>query len=255
MTDTSSPAGNRTAGSILSGIFGGFCGIAVALVLALLLFPSTQYLAISNYLQILTAFSGAAVFCWYYLRHEAGAGFLWAAAGFALWGIVNTAWYVAAMFGIGSSPVPGPCRPRVCQSCSLFFASAYKRIYPRKRANGMALLGILVLVLITPLAILVTSGVTDQSLMILLCFFASGLLLITALNYSFTEHPAALAGTIILVLAYLAYPIREVFFTSNAAFAVVGPLAAVGFSLIVIGLLPDFSKPQAVPTGSPDTPE
>jgi len=254
MTDTSSPAGNRTAGSILSGIFGGFCGIAVALVLALLLFPSTQYLAISNYLQILTAFSGAAVFCWYYLRHEAGAGFLWAAAGFALWGIVNTAWYVAAMFGIGSSPFPGPVDLGFVVVL-LILASAYKRIYPRKRANGMALLGILVLVLITPLAILVTSGVTDQSLMILLCFFASGLLLITALNYSFTEHPAALAGTIILVLAYLAYPIREVFFTSNAAFAVVGPLAAVGFSLIVIGLLPDFSKPQAVPTGSPDTPE
>ena len=254
MTDTSSPAGNRTAGSILSGIFGGFCGIAVALVLALLLFPSTQYLAISNYLQILTAFSGAAVFCWYYLRHEAGTGFLWAAAGFALWGTVNTAWYVAAMFGIGSSPFPSPVDLGFVVVL-LILASAYKRIYPRKRANGMALLGILVLVLITPLAILVTSGVTDQSLMILLYFFASGLLLITALNYSFTEHPAALAGTIILVLAYLAYPIREVFFASNAAFAVVGPLAAVGFSLIVIGLLPDGSKPQAVPTGSPDTPE
>jgi len=254
MTDTSSPAGNRTAGSILSGIFGGFCGIAVALVLALLLFPSTQYLAISNYLQILTAFSGAAVFCWYYLRHEAGTGFLWAAAGFALWGIVNTAWYVAATFGIGSSPFPSPVDLGFVVVL-LILASAYKRIYPRKRANGMALLGILVLVLITPLAILVTSGVTDQSLMILLYFFASGLLLITALNYSFTEHPTALIGTIILVLAYLAYPIREVFFASNAAFAVVGPLAAVGFSLIVIGLLPDGSKPQAVPTGSPDTPE
>lgn len=254
MTDTSSQAGNRTAGSILSGIFGGFCGIAVALVLALLLFPSMQYLAISNYLQILTAFSGAAVFCWYYLRHEAGTGFLWAAAGFALWGIVNTAWYVAAMFGIGSSPFPSPVDLGFVVVL-LILASAYKRIYPRKRANGMALLGILILVLITPLAILVTSGVTDQSLMILLYFFASGLLLITALNYSFTEHPAALAGTIILVLAYLAYPIREVFFASNAAFAVVGPLAAVGFSLIVIGLLPDGSKSQAVPTGSPDTPE
>jgi len=253
MTDATSPAATRTAGSVLSGIFGGFCGIAAALVIALILFPSAQYLAISNYLQILAAFSGAAVFCWYYLRHEAGTGYLWAAAGFALWGIANAAWYVAAIFGAGTSSFPGLLDLGFV-IVLLILASAYKRIYPRKRANGMALLGLLVLVLILPLAILVTSGVTDQSLMILLYFFACGLLLITALNYSFTEHPAALAGTIVLVLAYLAYPIREVFFASNAAFAVVGPLAAAGFSLIVIGLLPDGSKPQVSPA-SPGIPE
>ncbi|MDD4484178.1 MAG: hypothetical protein PHD55_07420 [Methanoregula sp.] len=253
MTDAPSPAGNRTAGSMLSGIFGGFLGIAVALALALLLFPSNQYLAVSNYLQILAAFSGAIVFCWYYLRHEAGSGFLWAAAGFALWGIANAAWYVAAMFGIGSSPFPGPVDLGFVVVL-LILASAYKRIYPRKRANGLVLLGLLVLMLILPLAILVTSGVTDQSLMILLYFFACGLLLITALNYSFTEHPAALAGTVVLVLAYLAYPIREAFFAANTASTVIGPLVAAGFSLIVIGLLPDGSKPQASPT-SPDTPE
>jgi hypothetical protein len=253
MTVIATPCRGGTAGSVISGIFGGFCGIAAALALALLLFPSAQYIAISNYLQILVAFIGAAVFCRYYLRHQGGTGFLWAAAGFALWGIANAAWYVAAMFGIGSSPFPGPIDLGFVVVL-LILASAYKRIYPRKRVNGPVLLGILVLVLIIPLAVLATRGVTDQSLMILLYFFASGLLLITALNYSFAEHLAALAGTIVLVLAYLAYPIREAFFPANAAFAVVGPLAAAGFSLIVIGLIPDGSGPEAAPV-SPDTPE
>lgn len=253
MTVIATPCRRGTAGSVISGIFGGFCGIAAALALALLLFPSAQYVTLSNYLQILVAFTGAAVFCWYYLHHEAGSGFLWAAAGFGFWGIVNAAWYVAALFGIGSSPFPGPIDLGFVVAL-LILASAYKRIFPRKRANGMVLLGLLILVLIVPLAILATRGVTDQSLMILLYFFAGGLLLITALNYSFTEHPAALAGTIILVLAYLAYPIREAFFASSAAFVVVGPLAAAGFSLIVIGLLPDGREMQA-PTESPKAPE
>jgi hypothetical protein len=254
MTNAVSPAGKRTAGPLFSGLFGGFCGIAAALALALLFFPSQQYHTMSNYLQILVAFAGAAVFCWYYLRHEAGAGFLWAAAGFALWGIANVAWYATVFFKTWSFSFPGPLDLAFVIAL-LILASAYKRIYPRKRANGMVLLGLLVLVLIFPLAILATQGVTDQSLMILLYFFAGGLLLITALNYSFTEHPAALAGTIVLVLAYLAYPIREAFFATSAAFVVVGPLAAAGFSLIVIGLIPDGDGTQKAPAGTPQTPE
>jgi hypothetical protein len=253
MTVIATPCRRGTAGSVISGIFGGFCGIAAALALALLLFPSAQYVTLSNYLQILVAFTGAAVFCWYYLRHEAGSGLLWAAAGFAFWGIANIAWYATVFFKTWSFSFPGPLDLAFVIAL-LILASAYKRIYPRKRANGMVLLGLLILVLIVPLAILATQGVTDQSLMILLYFFAGGLLLITALNYSFTEHPAALAGTIILVLAYLAYPIREAFFATSAAFVVVGPLAAAGFSLIVIGILPDGRVMQA-PAESPKAPE
>ena len=254
MTLSSELSGKGPAGSAIAGIFGGFLGIAAGLAIALLIFPSKQYVAISNYLQILVTLAGAVVFCYYYLRHEGGTGFAWAAAGFALWGIANIAWYSAVFFGAGTFSFPGPLDLGFVIAL-LILASAYKRIYPRKQAKGPVLLGLLALVLIVPLAILVTAGVTDQTLMILLYFFSGGLILITALNYSFAEHPAALAGTIILVLAYLAYPIRETYFATSAAFAVVGPLAAAGFSLVVLGLVPSGSGTQGAPAGPTDTPE
>jgi len=254
MTVIASPGRNKTAGSAISGIFGGFCGIAAALALALLLFPSAQYTALSNYLQLLVAFMGAAVFCWYYLRHEAGPGFLWAAAAFALWAAANVAWYAAVFLGMGNFPFPGPIDLGFVVAI-LLLSSAYKRIYPRKQVNGPALLGLLVLVLVVPLAILATQGITDQSLMILLYFFACGLLLITAFNYSFTGHPAALAGTILFALAFMAYPLREAFFATNSLLAILGPCVAAGLSFIVLGLLPDGTGTQAAPAESPQTPE
>ncbi|WP_292370772.1 hypothetical protein [Methanoregula sp. UBA64] len=254
MTVIATPCRRGTAGSVISGIFGGFCGIAAALALALLMFPSAQYVTLSNYLQILVAFAGAAVFCWYYLRHEAGSGFLWAAAAFALWGAANIAWYAAVFFKIGTFPFPGPIDLGFVVAI-LLLSSAYKRIYPRKQVNGPALLVLLVLVLIIPLAILATAGVTDQSLMILLYFFACGLLLITAFNYSFTEHPAALAGTILFALAFMVYPLRESYLSGNALLAILGPCVAAGLSFVVIGLLPDGTVSQETPKESSQIPE
>ena len=60
--------------SVISGLFGGFLGIAVALSLAPVIVPSGQFLSLSNYLQILAAFSGAVVFSYYSLRHGGGPG-------------------------------------------------------------------------------------------------------------------------------------------------------------------------------------
>ena len=40
-------------------------------------------------------------------------------------------------------------------------SSAYNRIYPRKQVKGPLLLALLFLMLVVPLAILVTGGITD----------------------------------------------------------------------------------------------
>lgn len=253
MTVATPSCGKTTANPAISGIFGGFLGIAAALAIALLLFPSTQYAALSNDLQIIVAFAGAAVLCYFSLRHAGGPGLLWAAGGFALWGLANIAWYAAVFFGAGSFSFPGLVDIGFVAAI-LVLSSAYKRIYPRKQANGALLLVLLVLVLVIPLAILATGGISDQALMILLYFFACGLLVITALNHSFTEHPAALIGTLLFALAFMAYPLRETYFASNAALAVLGPCVAAGFSLIVLGLIPGETAPQAAPAESPQNP-
>jgi hypothetical protein len=119
----------------------------------------------------------------------------------------------------------------------LLLSSAYNRLYPRKQVGGPVLLALLFLMLVVPLAILATGGITDKTLMILLYFFACGSLIITALNHSFTEHPAALAGTILFAISFMIYPIRETFFAGNAVLAILGPCVAAGFSLIVLGLI------------------
>ena len=120
----------------------------------------------------------------------------------------------------------------------LLLSSAYNRIYPRKQVKGPLLLALLFLMLVVPLAILVTGGITDQGLTILLYFFACGSLIITGLNHSLSDHPAALAGTLLFAISFMAYPIRETFFAGNPYLTILGPFVAAGFSLIVLGLIP-----------------
>jgi len=100
-------ASSSTSLSVITGIFEAILGVAAALALALLLFPTKQFVSISNYLQNLTAFAGAVVFCYLYLRHEGGPGLLWAAGAFAVGGLANIAWYAAVFFGVGSMTFPG----------------------------------------------------------------------------------------------------------------------------------------------------
>jgi hypothetical protein len=234
---TPPPASHEPIPTVISGLFGGFLGVAAALALALLLIPSKQYLLLSNYLQIVTAFAGAAVFCYYYLRHGRGPGLLWAAGAFALWGTANVAWYAVVFFGAGTFSFPSLIDMGFIASI-LLLSSGYNRLYPRKQVGGPVLLALLFLMLAVPLVILAMGGITDQALTILLYFFACGSLIITALNHSFAEHPAALAGTILFAIAFMVYPIRETFFAGNAVLAVLGPCVAAGFSLIVLGLIP-----------------
>lgn len=230
-------ASHDTIISVLSGLFGGFLGVAAALVIALVVFPAGPYSSLCNYLQIITAFGGAAVFLWIWFRHGRGTGLLFAAGAFALWGIANSAWYAAVFFGAGAFTFPGLIDMGFVAAI-LLLSSAYSRIYPRKQVRGMILLSVLVLMLVVPLAILAMGGITDKALMILLYFFACGSLIITGLNHSLPEHPMALAGTLLFAIAFMIYPIRETFFAGNPYLSVIGAFVAAGFSLIVLGFLP-----------------
>jgi hypothetical protein len=239
--------------SVLSGLFGVFLGIAVALALSLFIVPFDQYLSICNYLQIITAFAGAAAFLTLYFRYGHGIGLLYAAGALALWGIADIAWYVAVFFGAGTFTFPSLIDMGFVAAI-LLLSSAYNRIYPRKQVPGIFLLAILVLVLIVPLAILATQGITGQALMILLYFFACGSLIITGLNHSLPDHPMALAGTLLFALAFMIYPIRETFFVGNPYLSIIGTFVAAGFSLIVLGFLPSAPSESQVEPAQAEPP-
>ncbi|MFA5331247.1 MAG: hypothetical protein WC342_02605 [Methanoregula sp.] len=241
MSELSAPSAPRVHKDLLwggiSGLFGAFAGIAVALALALLIFPSPEYLAMSYYLQLVTAFAGAGAICLLYFRYGRNTGMLYGAGAFALWGLSNVAWYFTGLDGGKAWVFPSLIDMGIVASI-IILTSAYGRLYPRMPFSGQVILGILVFSLVVPLAIIFSTGASGPALMTLLYFFACGTLVITALNHGVIRRPAALVGTLLFAIAFMAYPVREMFFSANQYLTILGLFVAAGFSLIVIGFLP-----------------
>jgi hypothetical protein len=84
---------------IIFGFFWGILGAAAVLALLILLLPGSVFLAISKYLQVLTALVAAAAFIISRQQCRTPSAYLYAAAGFGLWGLANIAWYVAVLMG------------------------------------------------------------------------------------------------------------------------------------------------------------
>jgi len=222
---------------IISGIFFLILGIAIVLALAIVLLPSQLFLAISNYLQIITAFAGAlaCLFSYYrYWRHDC---LLYTAGAFCLYGAANTIWYVNILVGRRNEVFPGMIDIGIIASIFLF-TLAYQHAFPRKQVTGKILLGILAVTFLVPLAILITNGITLPSLITLFYFVACGSLLIIGLIHSISEYPFILAGTLLFAITFFIYPIRETFFLSYPFLNLIGVFVFAGFSLIVLGLLP-----------------
>ena len=222
---------------IISGIFLFILGIAIVLALAIVLLPSQLFLAISNYLQIITGFAGAlaGLFCYYrYWRHDC---LLYATGAFCLYGASNTVWYVNILVGRRNEVFPGMIDIGIIASIFLL-TLAYQHAFPRKQVTGKILLGILAVTFLVPLAIIITTGITLPSLMTLFYFVACGSLLIIGLIHSISEYPSILAGTLLFASSFFIYPIRETFFLPNPFLNLIGVFVFAGFSLVVLGLLP-----------------
>jgi hypothetical protein len=222
--------------SLLSGLFGCFLGVAAALALAIFIVPTVRYLSLSNYLQIITAFAGAAALFSLYFRCGHITGLLYTAGAFAVLGVAAVAGAATILVRAGTFSFPSIIDMGFIAAI-LLLSSAYNRIYPRKQVRGLVLLAVLLLMLVVPLAILSMEGITRQGLIILLYFFACGSLIITGLNHGLTDHPMTLTGTLLFALAFMAYPIRETFFTGNPYLSIIGAFVAAGLSLIVLGFL------------------
>jgi len=226
---------------IITGIFYLILGISVVLALAIVFLSSSTFLAVSNYIQIITAIAGALVFVYLYYRYGRQDYLLYAAGSFGLWGASNIAWYVNIMLGRRNEVFPGLID--IGMIASIFLLTiACQHAFPRKKVAGKILLSILAVTIVVPVAIIIANGFTLQTAMTFLYFFACGSLLITGLIHSLGEYPFILAGTFLFAIAFMIYPVRETFFHSNPYLNLIGVIVFAGFSLIVVGFIPVSRK-------------
>jgi hypothetical protein len=221
---------------IITGIFWALVAIAVVLAILILAVPQAIFFDISNYLQIATAIGGALVLFFMYYRTGKQDHILYASGALGLWGLANIAWYVNFLLGRRAEVFPGLIDMAMIASI-LILGIALQHAFPRKQVMPHILLGVLALILITPVAIIITTGMTSATLVTLLYFFACASLLVTGLNHSLRNYPVIFAGAILFAVCFMIYPVRELFFLSFAPLSVIGTFVIAGFSLIVIGLI------------------
>jgi hypothetical protein len=235
---TSSP---DTLLQIITGIFCAILGIAAVLTLAIVFLSSGVFLAVSNYLQIITAMAAALACVYLYYRFGRQDYLLYTAGAFALWGAVNIVWWVNILLGRRNAVFPGLIDIGMIVTIFLLTVS-YQHAFPQKKVSGLLLLSVLAVVILIPVAIILANGITPQMVMTFFYFFACGSLIITGLIRSLGEHPLILAGTLLFAIAFMIYPIRETFFLRNPFFNLIGVMVFAGFSLIVLGLIPVSRK-------------
>jgi hypothetical protein len=228
---------------IISGVFLAILAMSGALALIILILTQEEFLAYSNYLQIVTAFTGALVFAYAYYRYGHQIHLFYAAAAFALWGISNSIWFISVLIGLRKQVFPSIIDMGIIVSI-LLLVIAYQNSHPKKQIKPYILLSILAGLLLIPVCIVITSGVTASTVVTMLYFFACSSLLIIGFNHSLLNHPLILAGTLLFAIAFMIYPIRETFFLANPYMNVIGTLVTAGFCLIVIGFMRE-NKPQA----------
>jgi len=221
---------------LIAGVFWIFLAAAVMLGLLILLLPHQVFLAISNYLQILAALAGALALYFVYIRCSCHNVLPYAAGALALWGISDIAWYINVAVGLRAEVFPSLIDMGIIASI-LVLMIAYQNGMPRNPCSARVLTGILVISLLIPAAIILTRGFTVQTLVTFMYFFACGSLVITALNRGIGKQPHLLAGTGLFALAFMIYPIREMFFPANPFLSVIGTFVTAGLALIVIGLV------------------
>jgi hypothetical protein len=221
---------------LITLLFRAVLAAAVILALTILLLPGPAFLAFSNYLQILAALAGSIVFlsCWNRCGHKEA--FLWAAGGFGLWGISNIAWYVNVLMGLRALVFPGLIDVGMIASF-LLLAVAFHKGFPGQHVSPYLPAGIIAASLIVPAAVIVTAGASLPALFTLLYFLACGVFLAAGVRYPGIQNAELLSGSLLFALAFMAYPLREMFLLQVPFLNIIGTMVSAGFALIVTGWL------------------
>jgi hypothetical protein len=221
---------------LITLLFRAVLAVSVALALMILLIPGSAFLAISNYVQILAALAGSFVFLYCWSRCGHNEAFLWAAYGLGLWGVANILWYVNVLLGLRAFVFPSLIDLGMIASF-LLLAVAYRKGFPAGDPASYLPIGIVAASLIIPAAVIVTAGINLPTLVTLLYFLACGIFLAACIRYPGIRNTTLVAGSVLFALAFMIYPLREMFFVQIAFLNIIGTLVSAGFALIVLGWL------------------
>jgi len=228
--------------SFVTGFFWGIVVLAVALALLIFFLSAGTFLAYSNYLQIITAFAGGAALLALWHPSRDRKSLLWIAAGFLLWGLSNIGWYVNALMGLRTQSFPAIFDAGLVLSLFIMGYALWNGLLGKKISTP-ALSALLVACLIIPAWIVVVSGISMAALATLGYFLACGLLIAGGLDLSPGRQPLVTIGAFLLALAFMIYPLREMYMVSSPILSVVGPVVCAGLALIVLGLFTGSSGP------------
>jgi len=228
----------------VSGFFLAVIAAAIALTLLILILPSDLFLALSNYLQILVALSGAVVLL--YSWHRAGRQpfLLYAGAGFGMWGIANIAWYAVTFMGFRNLVFPSVIDLGLVLGLILL-AIALWTGRPHEKPSPVIIIAIVLLSLCVLAAMLLAAGAGLPAALVTFVYFVScGFLIAGGLMFRQGCRLPLVIGVFFLGIAHMIYPIREIYLALNPVFSIIGTIIGIGFSLVLLGLLP-LCEPKA----------
>jgi len=237
MTDTrENPAGcpGEQARYLITMLFRAVLAVSAALALMILLIPGPDFLALSNYFQIVAAIAGSIVFLYCWSRcgyHEA---YLWAASGLGLWGIANTAWYASVLLGLRALVFPSLIDLAMITSFVLL-AMAFRKGFVETDVSPFIVLAVIAASLIIPVPFIMTAGAGMPSFVTLLYFLSCGVLVAAGIRYPGIRHAELFTGSLLLAVAFMVYPLREMFFIQSPILNIIGTMVSAGFALIVMG--------------------
>jgi len=232
---------------LITLLFRAILAVSIVLALMILLIPGPAFLAISNYVQILAAIAGSLVFlyCWSRCGHKES--FLWAAYGLGLWGIANILWYVNVLSGLRALVFPSLIDLGMIASFFLL-AVAFRKGFPGEDATPTLRKAVMAVCIIVGFAVVLMSGTLipfeTPAIATILYFIACGIFLGECIHYPGMQNTALFTGSLLFALAFMIYPLREIFFIQSGFLNIIGTMVSAGFSLIVLGWLPSVTAGQ-----------
>ncbi|HOT95030.1 MAG TPA: hypothetical protein PK089_07585 [Methanoregulaceae archaeon] len=225
--------------TVLSALFQVLLAVSIGLFGVVLVVPGHSFPGfhdLSNYTQLFTSAMVTIACAYAYARWSRDVLLLHAGFAAGGWTLANAFWYSYTLI-IGTS-LP---YPTVADAGFIgvfpFLIAGYQEVFARNRFPSW--IGLLVL---CPLAagalwLMADLGVTPATLLTLLFFLLCGSLVVVSLLYSVYLYRVLFLGTLAISLTHLLNAYRSTVLEPHWLFGIVGPLAAISFALLGIGLL------------------
>jgi hypothetical protein len=223
-----------------NSIFLAIIAASVVLAVTILVIPAPLFLAASNGLQIIAALAGAIVLFLFRRRSSQPRVYLLAGAGLAIWGIANIAWYADVLMGMRGQVFPSLIDAGMLCAFLVLSLALWTGL-PGKKPVPVISLVIIVLCLLAPVGLILVTGFSIPTLVTFFYFAVCGLLIAGGVAW-YPERCLAGPGVVFVALAFMIYPLREMYIVTNPALPMIGTFVSTGFSILVICLLQDAGK-------------